>query len=1372
MEESVLLFHLLKGAVTGIGNKAGQLFSDEIRAKFGRPILKKIENAHSIASKNYYTSDNNLEDVLSVFENNEHYHKLLYSFDIIDGLDLPEHYKGVSRLFLVELLKSPQLATLVFNFKIDEIAKGIISLKSGIKDVGADIRAVKDHFISSLQKYPQNQFLSKSLMDDFPDYYIPRSLVENSWSLKISSFENLLNFYAAQKESCQIIRALIVADGGLGKSVFLKHLAKSCLRNGSLYPVIVSLRDLTPANVIQDYIERRYPELKKISHLDYGQLVLFLDGFDEISDSTFALNQINDLCETYSSSHIVLTIRRNSYFDQFQKFKIFSLSEIGRDDIRFYIETVYKDFKIDVDHFFSEINNNNFSNLLCNPFYLTVLVEVYISEGRSLIIKKKCLVDKILEKRRVKDQEHRSDLELHKPITKHRVSILGNKIALLMSLLEKRNLSEAELVQLIKDEREFDLATHALPIKKGYQFDETQRWEFEHNIFLEHLVASVLKKLNTKEILELSESEKKIKLHWRDITSYLLGVLDAEVEKERVLYEELLAWLIINDAELLLNVEDCQISKDDRSRIFLQIYNWYNEKTLWIDSNRIKRRRMAEFGESADVISRLFKDIVNKENHYRHRINASMIFKYFKLEGYSEKVKGSMAEKYLCSFIKDTYTHSVDEEMLINNLIRNFPFKDRVFSDKLIDAFSDYSSVVVSGLVSVIKKNDMQDVYIDNLIEWRDKATDSGLSNYFSLKDLLNSCFIKMKKANSYVKYYSSIPDDFFYGLTSFEKDDLKAIIKNSVNYSDKTVIESVIELSSKYILSYNPEIWEVFEVYFQNERIREASFNYLMSKLRDKEDEKDEMRYFKYEFLLAKLIREDDLPVVFSTINSEDFYVLLCKNFPSDSFIHDRISNHLLEKYGHTIQNQYNPWPDRRKSEFDILFNKEQFKRECLAVFDDSKSNIINPKELWSTNYGGKFHINSTILSFLCWIDENSVQKSSVENWFEEQSEKLDLYLHSKICSYIPRLNSSEEMRELSEAQIRIIENYFSKWINETNLKITIVDKENSKYKGATLAPILIAYLHQFDFDCSDEKLCEMLGNPNADFNYIVKKIKDISVLKQVIVENLIDYKEFIDDRIVQMVEYTIGNKYESAYVPIMTIIKDVGFDNYHKLTIIERSVESGVLIENIIQVSSRLDQRQIISLCRLLIKNKIKREEISELLYAIVNEPEDDAYKLSALTLLIWSKDKKALEELIRYSIEHGELGLHDPFYNVHLRIDVPDDYLKYDDINVLPLLMELIRLGFEPNIKPETKSINNKIEENLIHLALMSKDNYAYVDLCLEQFIIDNRDKYEDVEVLNFTRERISRLFQEHITRKCTLEEALAICEEYKNSGNLSH
>lgn len=266
------------------------------------------------------------------------------------------------------------------------------------------------------------------------------------------------------------------------------------------------------------------------------------------------------------------------------------------------------------------------------------------------------------------------------------------------------------------------------------------------------MAASVVKELSFEKIIEFGTSHGKVKTKWKDILAHLLGILDMNNEREAELSQNLKGWLTENDPKLLFNIEITQVDPNERSNIFLQIFHEFQERTLWIDTYDIDRKKMALFGESKNNIRYVFSEIENTNHHWRRRANAALIFNEFTFVSLIDKEKKEISEQY----IKAIKQVNPEEDNLLYYLLISFPFSYGDDIDDIVNYTQNIRSARTrSGLYTIIGKNNLQDKYLQILL--------SGLSNRmtrgndgisFDVSTGIKLSLMNLKDADSYSAFF------------------------------------------------------------------------------------------------------------------------------------------------------------------------------------------------------------------------------------------------------------------------------------------------------------------------------------------------------------------------------------------------------------------------------------------------------------------------------------------------------------------------------------------------------------------------------------------------------------------------------------------
>lgn len=129
----------------------------------------------------------------------------------------------------------------------------------------------------------------------------------------------------------------IVLEGtvGQGKSIFMRYLTYQEARQSKRVPIFFELRRLGDNQSLEEAISltiNNWIHLFSREHFvkiaESGNLVLFLDGFDELPHETVKrlLNEIEGWCERYPDMQLIISARPESEIQKSNYFKVYKLS--------------------------------------------------------------------------------------------------------------------------------------------------------------------------------------------------------------------------------------------------------------------------------------------------------------------------------------------------------------------------------------------------------------------------------------------------------------------------------------------------------------------------------------------------------------------------------------------------------------------------------------------------------------------------------------------------------------------------------------------------------------------------------------------------------------------------------------------------------------------------------------------------------------------------------------------------------------------------------------------------------------------------------------------------------------------------------------
>lgn len=1243
-----------------------------------------------------------------------------------------------------------QEVLLSLNHTLSSIKETTDTVKSIDKKQDDILKILRNQSIS---QFPVTHFLKSAIS---VDNYIQRKLsLENQFDIFIFSFQELLTH--SQKKP---LKALIIADGGEGKTVYLSQLAKDSIKS-NCYPVFVNLKDYLTSQSLQSYVEDLHPELKDIANSDYNFMSFFLDGFDEIGDTNGAVKQIRHFCNSHPETNIILSSRRNIYANDFPQFQTYFLADISLQEIKEYIKRIDSE-NINCDDFVKQVYFNGFSNILHNPFYLNILIESYVENDYSLQnISRKMLINNLLDKRADLDKKHRPDLRLDSPIRKAKINSLGKKMGICMALMSKRSLSEKEITSILKEE-EFELSIQSLPIKKGNIVASTQYWEFEHNIFLEHFASLALEELPFDKVIEYTTSSNKVKFEWSAIIAHLIGILD----KKDNLFQSLTKWVYENDLEIFSKIEKEQIDLNTREDIFQKIFTWYKEKSIWLDSYKIKNQEFASFGESRNNVFYILNEICNPDNDRYTKINAALIFKEFSLNDIQIEERKQIVEEYLKSI------KSIDQKQgdLLYYLISAFPSKEIEQIDDLVSTFRDSNHVQIRvSLFHLISDLEMVDRYISLFLEGYskgDRLPDGAL--YGSYYDTIDQALLKIKEPKSFALYFNYLTEKHHLEYAIQHKPTiLNTVINNSICHCDDLIFESMYKLFNHYV-SHHFEKQDLPISFFDKTNTREKSFLKSLQNICDAEDKE---KHIHVSVILA-LLKDDFLPILFNWDLDEGCLQSIYYNLERNSNLALKIKRHLEEKYNFIELERpdwSNIWAQRRREDFDILFDKEWFYKECLAAFNRYNTDTIEKEQLYDRNSDEKsVYVNHSVRSFLFRFKKNkTISKIDITTWFAKNPDGLDRFLMEKIYEILSSRRDTDDLG-LSENQKQYIINWYNKFLDEVDFTKAV--DFNKLEVNDLRAYYLFFYMQKLNLACSDSVLCDMLYLPSMhpfsiDLKFITSKIQDKDKLNKAVIQILKDCYTIphYNHELYQLIDYVIEDKIVEAYPVLIQMLRDFKRDanEYVKFHIIHNWIKNGLDEQPLILSIPDLSQSLQLSACRYL-SNEREITSTKPYVENIINNPENEKIWLTAISVLISMRDIKGLQLGIDWWKKQNDLNY--TLNELHTSNMFPCNLLlRYEDLSSLPFLFQLLKLSFQIKEPYSYDTIKRACIDNICNIGERSEKNIEIVTQTFEKFISDNKQTEKNITFLNYYIEDMKRKFWNKSYHPYDFNEVKQICKE---------
>ncbi|WP_429193307.1 NACHT domain-containing protein [Aeromonas salmonicida] len=208
-------------------------------------------------------------------------------------------------------------------------------------------------------------------------YYPSKIKVENN-IISVSS----LNIFP---ENCKIV---VQGTAGQGKSILLRYLAGTRLKEGKTIPIFVELMKITEKNSIQSTIVNSINDLGlNIEEKDLdlifssGKFTVLLDAFDEIPESCLrdTLNYMDSLCSKYRNQQIIISSRPGADIQKISYFSVYDLEPLQPSDFKPILLKFFNKHEATVHQILKSLHENGseIARLITTPLLLTLLAVTY-----------------------------------------------------------------------------------------------------------------------------------------------------------------------------------------------------------------------------------------------------------------------------------------------------------------------------------------------------------------------------------------------------------------------------------------------------------------------------------------------------------------------------------------------------------------------------------------------------------------------------------------------------------------------------------------------------------------------------------------------------------------------------------------------------------------------------------------------------------------------------------------------------------------------------------------------------------------------------------------------------------------------------------
>jgi hypothetical protein len=1324
---SAFLFSLLCSA-------AYDSIKTSLKSKYPEHITDKISKAFDNALEKWTPNEELRESEKKTLAE-----KMLLLKEQIDKTTNPQNIDEETRSLLdsfrVELMNDPIAYHLLEELRWDKNGNDLAKLIQTTQEILAYIQPQKVQFYIN---FSFNHFIAKISPNQ---YYIPRKIQSAQGNNETD--HDLISLIEKNDEK----NIVVLASAGMGKTEELKQTAITLANRESKYPIFVSFSKFTADKDIVYYLPDTWINVPQ------ERLVLLFDGFDELIDNHINIIQRKLILfiENHPKITIVVSCRTNFYHlaingnsETLKGFSAYYLQQLTYNDV---VNHVSVHHGVNGSMFMNAVYHRQFDDLVYNPFFLKILIPDF-KQKNAFSGNRTQLFQKFINERLSWDKDHfATSLSLNDEEAKG-LGLL-RKVSIAMEMLGSRNIDIKDLRILISDKSDFELIKHCPVFNKEDGFEQ---WKFEHNNFQEILCAEVLADLPFETVIDLISFKEynKIQPSWTNTVSFLISLLN----ENDILFQPLVNWIICNDPEILVKVEKERIPQQIRNEIFIQIFEYYKELNIWINSNKFSHVDLAHFAQSNDTIDFLVHEISNNQNARRVRLNGVFILLDISFAEYPDK------ENIKSILIALLRTEELDSSSIfyIITLIERIGFVDQITVDELLSIVGENnSSYVRAAFYGIMNEGNLYDTYIDYYLEGlkmrsnrHSQIPNRDKTNLLSEKTMLFAgigSFNTIKTLTSFIDCYLQ-NYDHINDLSDFKRI-YEKIINNCIQLyqTEKSIYERVLRL-----FKYQTDHWTSDKVsqtlqFFVKTKTLSKAFNNILVEITQQNvvdyrlirslTEMIDESYFTsiFDAYNSSLISEEIVKSIFNNLEGKNKELSL--KFLEDIDNHTNIRIEIPEFIDYTAQNK-----KKKQESFNLLFNVGNLKNECLRIFEDNES--LSKKQLWSYSRNRNIELEEIYTESALRLlrdfvdDEKKIKKDYIIDWFDTNP-NVPNYIISEIYE---NLKNDDGKLDISALQIEHIRDWFDKNIETIDFINALEKGEGTSYTINWHALFSVYFMEKFNLECPESIHLDMLAftfNANyVSFESITKKVdkekvesRIISNIKNRVIKNNSAYENHA--------EYIFQNNIYNVFSYVFEDLCGSTFDQYYRSSIIDLFFKYQTNAEPLKSFLDKLNFETQTVVLKWLVKNGDLVYSTTKLLNLHKDDLDEEAEK-TINNLLISCKRIEGLE----FSIQWIEKYKISPF-SQH-----GQGLYYFENLDALPLFLRLLEIGYKKDIKIENQldGMLALVLDGIYNLAIQSEVNFNEVCLKLKEFIETNKGKLEEVEFLNATIERIKeKFFQTH-------------------------
>ncbi len=1199
-----------------------------------------------------------------------------------------------------------------------------------------------------------------------PDY-IPRFVRALS---KKEASEQEINLVNALENYSKIV---LLGASGVGKTTELKHIAHYLSASKDKVVRWVSLNNYTGGE-IQSYISGHN------QGTDLSQLILFLDGLDEVQDRGLAIREINRFSDAYPQVKVVLSCRFNFYnietapdkrdgtLSGFQAFELERLTYAQTD--------TYIRQKLDhaADSFFEELRTKQIIELLVIPFYLSLLTGYY-SHNHKLPQSKAELFEYIL-KEKIGHDLKRKEREAT-PLTSNpqKAIIPLAKIAFVMECLGKNQLNQAELHRIVHSQAERTLLNYFFFESKP---KENDTYQFQHNNFQEYLAARVVSRANLKTILSLitfEDNPEKVKLSWQNTIHFLLEMLPKP--------HSLMEWMSTNSPETLLLAEPDRIDADLRFRVFKKIFKKLADQHQKISSYTYYRY-LINFAQNEQALDYLIKNISSQESYRKN--NALSILSDYGLS----RVPSSLLDTLITKLRDIVFAPDYQGNTALKAYLSLLSHQDRQEIKRVIDVFFFSTDHHQRYLVyDTVHRFDFQDECIDQILEaaqqYLRRKSGDGLTNEITN---LKTCLKKVKEEDSLIKALGFISN--LSSRRDYWDDVLRTILDRAIELhpgSQKIYEDVKAEILQKLpIFGQSPEKnpylvyvkklergQDLFQaIYNRKKRLGPFSIRILVY-LASKEG---------IEFVLREFEQGNWAEENLSSFQEE----LTLRNQELQAYLVALASEREVSLPTLPVKVDYEKQQlDKLNRQKELLFDRQKFIAEVERFYDLVGKDRLTDKEFLELELYEQF---SEVTTTFLMPDQDGFCDKKRDIDFLVNDQNWQTYSLQKLKELI--INRKELI--LTKTDIAQIKDWCDSQASEINFTTSFKKARvpsSSKWHCRKEDGLFSFFLRKFSwYDYPKALYLDMLSYPELeDVNGVSNKLArifpfvsdhpDISIdeVKERVLSNLregIQIPFVLDNHVRFCAEQKVAEAIR--HLPdYFSSDWDADFKEPAIQTYLKLEGNPEIVLKQLKQINDEQHWKRVLREL-----SQYSTPELETYLQDQLNENHTDENKLEIAAYLSLFGKNKVFNRLVDYLENHKKLPGHWDYHPLNL-------ILQLNNTDIIPSLFKFYQLGYHLNLHQNRDGRDFLyIFGTILHNICQSKENYEATQKALQRFIrklkikklffwVLRRDLSVVKEMIADLKKYAEKIEHNHFTSKKSkldLKEAIAIYDSIWQQDNL--